>query len=376
VADHARERGSSRRAFLRDFARNAAGGMREVTGAEDEPLPSPSASLHPPASAPPAAPPRSPARAAERCLSVDELLALAAEEGLPGRDAALRRLARRSVRLTPPVDGEGGARDEAGERDGAGDGDAAGAWLGGVPSLAAGDEWPAWAAGRLSAVAQLDLADPALEGFAAAAADPARAAEAGAAEAGGAWPFPRAGRLLFFFDTDRAPSGLQAAQRGAARVLLEPQGTVAARGGQPLRLSTELTLPRVWAPAVAALGLDGDEHDAYVRVRRELALRQGVEPEDDGGPSVAYHRLLGHPDETSGTMERVCELTARELDAAPPSQLDLVSASDASRWRLLLQLTVEEPLAWRGEPGVRLFFWIAAEDLAAGDLSRVWAIPR
>jgi hypothetical protein len=346
VADHARERGSSRRAFLRDFARTAARGVREVTGAEDEPLPLPSPPREPSLLAPTPAPSRTSARATERCLSVDELLALASEAGLHGRDDALRRLAHPSVRLTPPVDGAVG---EPGP---------VGAWLGGEPSPEPGGESPGWAAGRLSAVAQLDLADPALGAWL------------------GAWPFPRAGRLLFFFDTERAPSGLQAAQRGAARVLLEPQGAVGARGGQPLRLSTELTLPRVWAPAVQALELDGDAHDAYVRVRRELALRQGVESEDDGAPSVAYHRLLGHPDETSGTMERVCELTARDLDADPPSQLDRVTASEAARWRLLLQLTVEEPLAWSGEPGVRLFFWIAAEDLATGDLSRVWAIPR
>ncbi len=348
---------SSRRAFLRDFARHAARGVREAANARDElsSLGFPAAPPTPPAlpeddllPAPAPVAPRAPARPSTRALTEEELLALAAGEGLLGHDEALLALARRSVRLTPLAEGA--------------DTDSAGALLGGVPALAGGIDWPTWAAGRLSAVAQLDLADPAL----------AWLAEAPAP----VWPFPRSGRLLLWFDGERAPSGLQAVQRGAARAVVEPDGALAGSAALPLVLSPELTLPRVWSAAVQALDLSADDQEAYARVRTELALRQGVEPNDDGGRDVAYHRLLGYPDDTTGTMGRVCELTARGLDADPPSQLDLVSDEDAARWRLLAQLTVEPPLLWKGEPGVRLFVWIAAEDLAAGELDRIWAIPR
>lgn len=338
---------SSRRSFLRDFMRQAAKGVSEATDAFGG-LPSLAPSELGEGTAellmPPVAP-RAPAQPTTRCLSRDELLALAAEEGLHGRDDALRRLARRSVRLTPL------GPEEPEER--------AGAWIGGVPSLDSLVTWPSWAAGQLGLVVQVDLADPALAGF----------------DDADGWSLPGSGRLLVFYDTERVPSGLQAAQEGAARVLVEPEGTLAANGGQPLRLTGELTLPRVWSVEVQELDLSGDEHDAYDRVRDELAVRQGVEP-DDGGIATAYHRLLGHPDEATETMPRVCELTARGLDAEPPSQLDLVSDADAAHWRLLLQLTVEPPLDWQGEPGVRLYVWITAEQLAAGELDRVWAIPR
>ena len=46
------------------------------------------------------------------------------------------------------------------------------------------------------------------------------------------------------------------------------------------RLSVELTLPRVWAAPVQALGLDPIEHDGYLRLRRLVATMQDVEFDD------------------------------------------------------------------------------------------------
>ena len=112
--------------------------------------------------------------------------------------------------------------------------------------------WPLWEGERLTLVAQLDLTDPALRDI--------------------DLPLPIAGRLLVLWAAVRAPSGQLAAHAGAARVLHVPTPG----GASPAtRLSVELTLPRVWAAPVQALGLDPVEHDGYLKLRRRIATMQG-----------------------------------------------------------------------------------------------------
>ena len=157
-----------------------------------------------------------------------------------------------------------------------------------------------------------------------------------------------------------------------------PTGLAGGAGGLPVALSTELTLPRVWAGAVQALGLDETEHEGYVRLREKVAELQGVTAEDGGAEGVARHHLLGYPTETTGTMPIACEYASRGLDTStPPSEIpdDLVPAAD--RWRLLLQLTQDVRSGVTLGPGVaRLYFWIAEDALERHDFSEVWAIGR
>jgi hypothetical protein len=214
--------------------------------------------------------------------------------------------------------------------------------------------WPLWQGERLTLVAQLDLTDPALRDV--------------------DLPLPVAGRLLFLWAAVQAPSGQLAAHGGAGRVLHVPSPG----GATPAtRLSVELTLPRVWAAPVQALGLDPIEHDGYLKLRRRIATIQDVELDDGFGRPIAYHRVLGYPNETGGLMPVTCELTASGRDA-----IDLDAADDdvgvrARRWRMLAQLTAGAEGPWNlgGEAG-RLYLWITDEDLRAGDFSRVRAIAQ
>jgi hypothetical protein len=143
------------------------------------------------------------------------------------------------------------------------------------------------------------------------------------------------------------------------------------------RLSVELTLPRVWAAQVQALGLDPVEHDGYLRLRRRIAAMQDVELDDGFGRPIAYHRVLGYPNETGGLMPITCELTASGRDATDLGAADDDVGARAGRWRLLVQLTAGAEGPWNlgGEAG-RLYVWITDEDLRAGDFSRVRAIAR
>jgi hypothetical protein len=140
--------------------------------------------------------------------------------------------------------------------------------------------------------------------------------------------------------------------------------------GESLEATRELLLPRVWSDGVEALALNNEERDGWQALRVWLAERQGVELHDQASGFLALHRLLGYPDETSGDMPLTCELLAdgAVLDEPYPRMHPRAPevASRTGRWRLLLQLSTG---------GLqRVYFWVAAEDLRAGDFSQVQVI--
>ncbi len=322
---------TSRRGFLRALVRNAGEAIVDATGVarddEAEPpprRPAPQAPVDAAAASPP--PVLSQAPPVTRTLSIDEVLDLAAEEGLEGRGDALRDLARTSTRLTPaleaPATSTVGRAEATAQRD-----------------------------GTVATIAEIDLTDPAL--------------------AGGA--LPDSGRLVVRIVVPRRSP---VARCGRAQVSVAPGEP--ALEGLPVLLSTEVTLPRVWAAPVRALELDDDEHERYVRLRERVADLQGVTADDDGADGVARHHLLGYPTETSGTMPLVCELVARGLDPdTPPGDVPEEVVAASGRWRLLLQVTQAERSGVIVGAGVtRLFLWISEERLARHDFSEVWAIAR
>jgi Domain of unknown function (DUF1963) len=267
---------------------------------------------------------------ATRTLTEAELLDLADEEGLGPRREALRGLVRPATRLTPTV-AVGAHR----------------SWIGRPPEAGAPAD------GTAAPVAEIDLADDALAGGALAA----------------------AGRLVVQI---AAPQGAPVPPCSRARLHVEPEADEQRPTGRTMHLSTELTLPRVWAAPVQALGLDDAEQQAYVRLRERVAGLQGVTAEDGDAEGVARHHLLGYPTETSGTMPLVCELAARGLDPdAAPGDMPEDLAAAAERWRLLLQLTQDVGSGVTLGDGVeRLFLWIAGDRLGRHDFSEVWAIAR
>ena len=333
------EGASSRRGFLRSLMRESAKGATEASRLLNVPgLPTPPAGRR--RSRRPGATPTSTGRRQRRAPSRSTSCATSpSEHGLEDHLDEIAALARHSVRLTTPT-----LQD-----------DPVGAWLF-EPAAGLLDEsvWPLWEGERLTLAAQLDLTDPALRDV--------------------DLPLPVDGRLLVLWAAVQAPSGQLAAHAGAGRVLHVPSPG----GPAPAtRLSVELTLPRVWAAPVQALGLDPVEHDGYLKLRRRIATIQDVELDDGFGRPIAYHRVLGYPNETGGLMPVTCELTASGRDATDLDAADDDVGVRAGRWRLLAQLTAGAEGPWNlgGEAG-RLYVWITDEDLRAGDFSRVRAIAQ
>jgi Domain of unknown function (DUF1963) len=316
---------TNRRGLLKALVRSAGQAFGEFTDAVNAGQEAAERAAPPPE---PAAPPPELSQmvAVTRTLTMAELDDLTAEEGLAERRDALRDLVRPATRLTSTL-GAGPNR----------------SWIGRPIDAAPVD--------GVAPVAEIDLADPAL--------------------ADG--PLAGAGRLRLAVEVP-PDAPLARCSRAQASVVPEP----ADAPGRSVHLSTELTLPRVWAAPVQALALDDAGQDAYVRLRERVAELQGVTVEDGDAEGVARHHLLGYPTETSGTMPLACELASRGLDPdMPPAEIPDDAVAAAERWRLLLQLTQDLRSAVALGDGVaRLYVWIAEDRLARHDFEEVWAIAR
>ena len=242
---------------------------------------------------------RTEARAPDRCLELEELCELARNEDLEARLPEIQQLARRSVRITPDAADPGQAE----------------AWLDLDAGLEIADAVePIWPGPEFVALAQIALSAPALHET---------------SLAGSGWLVVSVERAAT--QSPEVPDALR------ARVQRHEQPLAFAPTMQPMRLGAQLLLPRVWSDPVQELELDPDEHYAYIRVRDQLSERQGVEVERDGGAELAYHRLLGYPDETTGAMPADC-----------------VGAAGDGEWQLLAQLSV----GW----SQRVYVWVADDD--------------
>jgi uncharacterized protein DUF1963 len=314
---------STRRGLLRALARTAARQTRE--GADALGPGGLQGLLNP--DAPPSdwaedptlqGPARLPARQPERTASLDELLALAHEEGLTQRDNELRGLAMRSLRMTPV---------EPPHSD---------AWI------LTSDDWIA--SGDEVLLAQIKLDATSIHDC----------------------ELPVTGWLALFVEAADAEVGSEV--RHAHGVLLDLPAAIP-HGAEPVAFSPELVLPRRWHESVQALDFDDTEAEAYDRLRARLQLLQGVESDDDGGSGIAYHRLLGYPNETTGSMPSDCVRALRDRSAADGRESDLADPLLPShQWRLLTQISVGQRR--------RTYVWIRSADLTAGEFGKLCAFVR
>jgi hypothetical protein len=310
------------------------------------------ASAEPGAELPPPPPPARRTVAAARVsgsVSLDALVARARHVGLGARADAIRSLVRQSVRLTLAESDDSGA---------------AGSRIGGEPGATADFSWPTTPDGSaLDFLAQINLADLVRIDV----------------KSG----LPTAGLLLFFADAGRetgrvvfAPGTIDDVTTTHHRPRAKP--LVPAR---ELDCCVELRLPRPWSAPVEALGLNEDERDAWEEIRTWLADRQGVELHDQAPEFLALHRMFGYPDETRGDMRLICELLSagavfeRRCPRDHPLASELEPA--ARRWRLLLQLSLDDRIGWNWGEGVdRLYFWIDSADAESAEFSRARVIAQ
>lgn len=338
---HSMSDGSSRRAFLTRAWRDALQAAPKVTSAV---LPGPGLRLPSSGAAQePANPHTEFAAGGENVVvaasvpdtaTVQELLDQATGTGLASRLEPLRELARPSARLTP------------------------------VPADFAPGRSCFW-----DPPVQIDLAELAALGV--------------------PCGLPRDGLLQFHCDISDEGAGWRGPRDPRAQAVhvpesqllaTDPEAEAWAGSPQALRLSVELSIPRVWSAPVAALELDEAEQRAWQELRVWLAERQGVELFDQVDGRLAVDRLFGYPDERTGGMPLLCELLAQgvPVDGEPGAHPMAPTYEPlAGRWRLLLQLSASPALIWPWASRYeRVYFWIDRERLEAGDLSEVVAVAQ
>ncbi|MCV3241668.1 YwqG family protein [Mesorhizobium sp. ZC-5] len=226
--------------------------------------------------------------------------------------------------------------------------------VGGQPLAPNGFTWPTYGGRPLDFLLKLDLAtfaklDPGLD-------------------------LPKAGCLLFFYDTETQPWGFQPEDHGCSAVvyiedidatlpMVAPSGSHTFRR---LGLTFEqiVTLPDAWSPRLDQLSLTAEDRFELNEIHEDSRNIDG--------------QVGGHPSVIQNSMEAECEMASSGLQAGTPeayqSPEGIQATANAHKWRLLAQVpSIEElDLMW-GDSGM-IYFWIKEDALQRRDFSQCWLV--
>jgi uncharacterized protein YwqG len=229
-------------------------------------------------------------------------------------------------------------------------------WMGGLPSVASGFEWPAWSGQPLTFVAQIDLGEV-------------------ARELSQPW-LPKSGQLYFFVHvSEDMAGGYDPDDAGAWRIMHTNADRAAlVPAALPPGLEEQSLFPKAnirfhpidTVPTeerfMGQWDLTNEEFEALMDAR-EAPFR--------GQP---HHQMFGYPDpEQDDGMELEAQLITNgvtSFDRRDPRINELAPGAD--QWRLLLQIDTDDGLNMHWEDGGLLYFWIREQDAVKGDFSRVW----
>ena len=250
--------------------------------------------------------------------------------------------------------------------------------LGGAPDMPVGAGWPtrpsyrysrkgrdylpeaAWKSQPLTFLAQINLAD--------------------IREAGCDLPLAAAGLLLFFYDVDTQPFGLDPLDAPGAQVLFISADTAIQRQAnaqcssrvQPLQFVPEEGLPDWEWIQDEVRDQPGYSHEAFHAELEKLS------DQDWGVIWYPGHAFGGWPSTIQGTMELDCEMITNGVCAGnadgdvDPGRVGF--RKSAHDWRLLLQLNSDDDLGWQwGDEGM-IYFWCREGDIARQRFDRGWTM--
>ena len=285
----------------------------------------------------------------------------------PALAAAWSKFARSNIRLIPSA-----TFDEDNTRPGT-------SKLGGLPDLPAGVAWPtrapyryprmeddfrpqaAWEPQPLSFLAQINLGD--------------------VAEAGCDLPLPKAGLLLFFYDTETQPWGFDPLDEPGSRVLFVSAETTTRRQVDPAAVSSRVQPlqlhPSQGLPSWEWLQEENKSdprysYDAFYEELQKLGDQDEQEISFDGHMLGGWPNLIQHP------MELECEMVRHGIYAgdseghADPRVAAL--RRSAKDWRLLLQLSSDDDLGWMWGDVGKIYYWCREGDIAQGLFEHAWTI--
>lgn len=222
-------------------------------------------------------------------------------------------------------------------------------WIGGQPQVPAGFEWPVYNGRPLDFLLQLDLA--VLAAF-----------ETGL-------NLPKAGRLLFFYDTEIQTWGFRPEDRGSSAViyLTESDKLQLASGPDGTRIFGQMPV------TFAQTRTSPDSRSPWASKPPTTTDHSGS---DDAGPDM-NGQIGGYPHVVQNSMELQCELVCSGLTATPAAYHSLAAmraGREVRNWRLLAQIPSIEALNLMWGDGGMLYFWIKQDALQRREFSRSWLI--
>ena len=226
-------------------------------------------------------------------------------------------------------------------------------YLGGDPCLPDGLPWPSKNGTELVFLACLDLAEI-------------------AATDAIDW-LPAAGRLLFFIDTDDAPSGYDPDERGRWAVLHVPPVDTGNTSGHA-------TLPRTHVAFTRFDSLpDGQRFDELGIDLIDEEVDRLVDGYLNRIAELGQHQVGGYPrpiqdDQMELDVQLAANGIASASNAAHESEAGRRLATGAKDWRLLLQLASDKELGVTWSDLGDLYFWIREEDARNSNFGAVWII--
>ena len=231
-------------------------------------------------------------------------------------------------------------------------------WMGGLPTVPPGFEWPFWHGKPLTFVAQLDLAEV-TTAFTT------------------SW-LPPHGQLYFFFadDAEESPGGYDSSDRGSWRVIytdVEHSELTAAHAPPTLDTSRFPRIPVAFRPISSLPSEERLMGNWNVSDAESEALSNAELAPFRKQPR---HQLFGLPiPEQDDQMELDVQRAASGMQIDSKRALhDSGIVAAAARWRLLLQVDSDDAagMLW-GDAGL-LYFWIREEDATRRNFNDVWMI--
>jgi uncharacterized protein YwqG len=184
--------------------------------------------------------------------------------------------------------------------------------------------------------------------------------------------------LAFFYDLEEEPWGYDPGDADGCRVVaVDPESAVevdAPAGAEQfdaygLAPQACVTIPDLSEPVVEHLfASDWSEARAY------------WEAADAARTEKPLHRMFGWPDLIQNPMQLECQLASNGIYVGGPEgyrdpRVDELR-DGAADWRLLLQIDSDDDAGWMWGDVGRLYFWIRAADLKAGEFERVWIVQQ
>ncbi len=226
-------------------------------------------------------------------------------------------------------------------------------YLGGLPALPPGVEWPMRKSRPLTFLASLDLEEVATSDMI-------------------PW-LPREGRLMFFYDVEDQPWGFDPGDRDGFAVIFATDA-----GEEPE--APAAVLPKLFVDCINVVSLpDPQRFEDFDISMHEVDIETFLNGYGDWIAEEFSHQVGGYPRPIQNdSMELESQLASNGIDCGSGDGFESAEgkklAPGARDWRLLLEFDTDDDLGVMWGDAGKLYFWVKEKDARNGDFSGTWTV--